>query len=72
MSNGEIVVKITVPEGVPKEVLELAKESAERKIREWLEFVKAAEKVKLDEDDLELLERAREEAWKDVKKRYGL
>lgn len=70
MTEVEVVIK--VPEGVPREVIELAKRSAERRIKEWLEFARAAEKVKLSEDDLSMLEEAREMAWKERRRELGL
>ncbi|GEM_PF-4628180 len=69
---GEVEIVVKVPEGVPKEVVELVRKSAETKIQKWIRFVRAAEKLKLTEKDLELLEKAREEAWREWREKHGL
>ena len=69
---GDVEIVIKVPEGVPKEVVERAKNKAIQQIREWLEFSRAAERVQLSKEDLQLLEEAREQAWQERKKELGL
>lgn len=66
-------IKIQVPNNVPPSVL---KRRIEEVVREeelkWALFEMAKEEIALTGEDLEELERVREEAWKEMKKKYGL
>jgi hypothetical protein len=66
-------IKFKIPEDIPIEIIkfELEKElnlkiSLIKKIREEIEF------LQLNKDDIELFEKARQEAWKETKKKRGL
>jgi len=67
----EIIIK--VPEGLPGPYL---KKKIENMVREeelkWALFERCKEELSLDEDDLKELEAAREKAWSETKKKYGL
>lgn len=67
----EIIIQ--VPKEIPvsnlkRKIDELIKEEEIR----WVLFEKCIEELSLSEKDLEELEIAREEAWKETKKKYGL
>jgi len=67
----EIIIQ--VPKEIPvsnlkRKIDELVKEEEIR----WVLFEKCIEELSLSEKDLEELEIAREEAWKETKKKYGL
>jgi hypothetical protein len=67
----EIIIQ--VPKEIPvsnlkRKIDELIKEE---KIR-WVLFEKCIEELSLSEKDMEELEIAREDAWKETKKKYGL
>jgi len=66
-------IKIRVPNNVPSSVL---KKRIEEVVREeelkWALFEKAKEEIALTDEDLEELERVREEVWRGIKKKYGL
>ncbi|MDP2765957.1 MAG: hypothetical protein Q8O41_00670 [Candidatus Methanoperedens sp.] len=67
----EIIIQ--VPKEIPvsnlkRKIDELIKEEEIR----WVLFEKCIEELSLSEEDLEELEIAREEAWKETKKKYGL
>ena len=66
-------ITIDVPENVPVEII---KRKIQKLIKEeqlkWELFEKAKEELNLTEEDLEDFEKAREEAWKEIKKKYGL
>lgn len=68
---GEIVIK--VPENLPTSFI---KRKIDQLIREeelrWSLFEKCKEELSLTREDLDELEKAREEAWKETKKKYGL
>lgn len=67
----EIIIK--VPEGLAGPYL---KRRIENLVREeelkWALFERCKEELSLDEDDLKELEVAREKAWSETRKRYGL
>jgi hypothetical protein len=67
----EITVKI--PKGLPgpylkKRIDDLVKEEELK----WALFERCKEELSLSEDDLQELEAAREKAWKETRKKYGL
>lgn len=66
-------IKIRVPNNVPPSAL---KKRIEEVVREeelkWALFERAKEEIALTDEDLEILEGIREEAWKEIKKKYGL
>jgi len=66
-------IKIHVPESIPPSVL---KKRIEEIIKEeelkWALFEKAKEEMVLTEEDLKELEKIREDAWKEIKRKYGL
>jgi Trm5-related predicted tRNA methylase len=66
-------ITIDVPENVPVEII---KRKIQKLIKEeqlkWELFEKAKEELNLTEEDLKDFEKAREEAWKEIKKKYGL
>ncbi|MBU4373684.1 MAG: hypothetical protein KKD69_05000 [Euryarchaeota archaeon] len=67
----EIIIQ--VPKEIPvsnlkRKIDELIKEEEIR----WVLFEKCIEELSLSEKDLEELEIAREEAWKETKEKYGL
>ncbi len=67
----EIIIQ--VPKEIPvsnlkRKIDELIKEEEIR----WVLFEKCIEELSLSEKDLEELEIAREDAWKETKKKYGL
>ena len=67
----ELTVKI--PEGLP--LLPLKKKIDElvwEEVMRWTLFEGCREELSLTEPDLKELERAREAAWRETKKRYGL
>ncbi len=67
----EIVVK--VPKGLPGPYL---KKKIEDLVREeelkWALFERCKEELSLSEKDLDELEKAREKAWSETRKKYGL
>lgn len=67
----EIAVK--VPKGLPTPYL---KRKIEDLVREdelnWALFERCKQELSLGEEDLDALEDARELAWKEMRKRYGL
>ena len=67
----EIVVK--VPKGLP---IPYFKRKIEDLVREeelkWALFERCKQGLSLGEEDLDALEDARELAWKEMRKRYGL
>ena len=68
---GEITVK--VPKGLPGPYL---KKKIDDLVREeelkWALFARCKEELSLSEDDLVELEKAREKAWCEMMKKYGL
>ncbi|HLB72160.1 MAG TPA: hypothetical protein VJJ51_14050 [Candidatus Methanoperedens sp.] len=67
----EIIIQ--VPKEIPvsslkRKIDELVREEEIR----WVLFEKCIEELSLSEKDLEELEIAREEVWKETKKKYGL
>lgn len=66
-------IRIQVPDNIPLSVL---KKRIEEIVRDeelkWALFEKAKEEIALTDDDLEELERVREDAWREIKKKYGL
>ena len=62
-------ITIDVPENVPVEII---KRKIQKLIKEeqlkWELFEKAKEELNLTEEDLEDFEKAREEAWKEIRK----
>ena len=67
----EITVKI--PKGLPgpylkKTIDDLVKEEELK----WALFERCKEELSLSEDDLQELEAAREKAWTETRKKYGL
>ncbi|ADC69564.1 conserved hypothetical protein [Methanocaldococcus sp. FS406-22] len=68
-----LTITIDVPENVPVEII---KRKIQKLIKEeqlkWELFEKAKEELNLTEEDLKDFEKAREEAWKEIKKKYGL
>lgn len=68
-----VEICIQVPEKIPASTLkrkidELIKEEEIR----WVLFEKCKDELSLSERELEELEIAREDAWKETKKKYGL
>ena len=66
----EIIIQ--VPKEIPvsnlkRKIDELVKEEEIK----WVLFEKCIEELSLSEKDMEELEIAREEAWKETKKKYG-
>ena len=66
-------ITIRVPEEIPlpslkRKIDELVKEEEMK----WALFEKCREELSLTEEDLDELERIREELWKETKKRYRL
>jgi len=66
-------ITIDVPENVPisllkRKINELVKEEALK----WALFEKCKEELSLTDDELKMLEKARDDAWKETKKKYGL
>ena len=66
-------ITIDVPENVPIERIKrkIQKLITEERLK-WELFEKAKEELNLTEKDLKDFEKAREEAWKGIKKKYGL
>ncbi len=66
-------ITIDVPENVPIERIKrkIQKLITEERLK-WELFEKAKEELNLTEEDLKDFEKAREEAWKGIKKKYGL
>ncbi|NJE13851.1 hypothetical protein [Thermococcus sp. LS2] len=66
-------IKVQIPNNIPLQVI---KRRIEEVIKEeelkWALFEKSKEELSLTEEDLEELEKVREEAWKEAKKKYGL
>ncbi len=66
-------ITIKVPKGLPGPYL---KKKIDDLVREeelkWALFERCKEELSLTEDDLEELERARERAWSETRKKYGL
>ncbi|MCZ7355949.1 MAG: hypothetical protein O8C66_02695 [Candidatus Methanoperedens sp.] len=67
----EIIIQ--VPKEIPvsnlkRKIDELVKEEEIK----WVLFEKCIEELSLSEKDMEELEIAREDAWKETKKKYGL
>ena len=67
----EITIKI--PKGLPgpylkKKIDDLVEEEALK----WALFKRCKEELALTEDDLEELEKAREKAWSETRKKYDL
>ena len=66
-------IKIEVPEEIPlssikRKIDELIKEEEMK----WALFEKCKEELSLTEEDLDELEKIREESWKKTKKKYKL
>ncbi len=66
-------ITIKVPEEIPlpslkRKIDELVKEEEMK----WALFAKCKEELSLTEEDLDELEKIREELWKETKKRYKL
>lgn len=66
-------IRIKIPKEIPlhslkRKIDELIKEEEVK----WALFEKCKEKISLTEEELNELEKAREEAWKETKKKYGL
>lgn len=66
-------ITIKVPEEIPlsslkRKIDELVKEEEMK----WALFEKCKEELSLTEEDLDELEKIREELWKETKKRYKL
>ncbi len=66
-------IRIKIPEEVPlpllkRKINELIKEEEVK----WALFEKCKEELSLSEEELNELEKAREEAWKETKKKYEL
>lgn len=66
-------IKIEVPEEIPlsslkRKIDELIKEEEMK----WALFEKCKEELSLTEEDLDELEKIREESWKKIKKKYEL
>lgn len=71
VTMNEITIK--VPEGIPlpslkRKIDELIKEEELK----WALFKKCKEELSLTEEDLDELEKIREESWKEEKKKYKL
>lgn len=66
-------IRIRVPNNVPLSVLKKRiKEVVREEELRWALFEKAKEEIALTDEDLEELERVREGAWKEIKKKYRL
>jgi len=66
-------IRIKIPKEVPlpslkRKIDELIKEEEVK----WALFEKCKEEISLTEEELSELEKAREEAWKETKKKYEL
>ena len=66
-------IRIKIPKEIPlpslkRKIDELIKEEEVK----WALFEKCKEEISLTEEELNELEKAREEAWKETKKKYGL
>jgi hypothetical protein len=66
-------IKITVPEGIPlsplkKKIKDLVKEEEIK----WALFEKCKDELLLDKTDLDELEKLRDKAWQQTKKKYAL
>ena len=66
-------ITVEVPENIPIDRIKrkIQKLIAEERLK-WELFEKAKEELNLTEEDLKDFEKAREEAWKEIKKKYGL
>lgn len=67
----EIIIK--VPKGLPglylkKKIDDLVREEELK----WALFERCREEISLTEEDLEELEKVREKAWSETRKKYGL
>ncbi|MCD6466606.1 MAG: hypothetical protein J7L10_01635 [Methanomicrobia archaeon] len=66
-------IRIKIPEEIPlpflkRKIDELIKEEEVK----WVLFEKCKEEISLSEEELSELEKAREGAWKETKKKYEL
>ena len=66
-------ITVEVPENIPIDriKMKIQKLITEERLK-WELFEKAKEELNLTEEDLKDFEKAREEAWKEEKKRLGL
>ena len=66
-------ITVEIPENIPIDRIKrkIQKLIAEERLK-WELFEKAKEELNLTEEDLKDFEKAREEAWKEIKKKYGL
>lgn len=68
---GEIV--ITVPEGIPLSLLKRKiKELVKEEEIKWALFEKCKDELLLDKTDLDELEKLRDKAWRETRKKYAL
>jgi tripartite-type tricarboxylate transporter receptor subunit TctC len=67
------IITVEIPENVPVDII---KKKIQKVIKEeslkWRLFEGAKKELDLSEDDFKDFEEAREEAWKEIKKKYGL
>ena len=67
------IITVEIPENVPVDII---KKKIQKVIKEeslkWRLFEGAKKELDLSEDDFKDFEEAREEAWKEIRKKYGL